>query len=355
VFIRGEKIYLRSFLETFPWLSCSTGYETKPHISDSLQNNTPPATLPYPHASHMRCGQCSTAGRTVPFLIVLLLVFACFALAPQARATCQTGCDISNNNTFLGDDALFNNTDGFANTAVGYQALYSNITGIGNTAIGAGALFMHTSGEGNAAVGYRALNDNTEGETNTAIGNFALSSTTGNNNTALGFRAGSDLTTGDNNIDIGNRGAAGESNTIRIGEVGTQTAAYIAGVSGAPIIGDPVVIDNTGRLGTADISTLQGPPGPQGPQSPPGAQGDPGPQGPQGAQGPQGPQGAPGATGPQGPQGPVGVGLVTGAYLQLEKGAPAPADFILLGTTAINYRDLTGRQRSITVDLYRKN
>jgi hypothetical protein len=62
-----------------------------------------------------------------------------------------------------------------------------------------------------------------------------------------------------------------------------------------------------------------------------------------------------GAVGPQGPQGPAGVGLVTGAYLQLEKGTPAPAGFILLGTTTITYRDLNNRQKSITVDLYRKN
>jgi Collagen triple helix repeat (20 copies) len=94
---------------------------------------------------------------------------------------------------------------------------------------------------------------------------------------------------------------------------------------------------------------------PQGPQGETGATGATGETGPARPQGPQGPTGATGATGAQGPQGPAGAGLVTGAYLQLEKGAPAPAGFILLGTTAINYRDLTGRQKSITVDLYRKN
>jgi hypothetical protein len=36
-------------------------------------------------------------------------VLTCFALAPQARATCQEGC-LTNSNTVLGDDALFNNS-----------------------------------------------------------------------------------------------------------------------------------------------------------------------------------------------------------------------------------------------------
>jgi hypothetical protein len=38
------------------------------------------------------------------------------------------------------------------------------------------------------------------------------------------------LSTGDDNIDIGNEGVAGESDTIRIGTVGTHTATYIAGI-----------------------------------------------------------------------------------------------------------------------------
>jgi len=174
----------------------------------------------------------------------------------------------------------------------------------------------------------------------------------------LGYQAGANLTTGDNNINIGNSGVAGEANAIRIGTSGTQTNAFIAGVSGVTVTGNPVVIDNTGHLGTADISTLQGPPGPQGP---PGAQGDPGaqgPQGPQGAQGLQGPQGEPGATGPQGsqgPQGPAGIGFVAGAYLQLAQGQPAPAGFTLIGTTTIGYRDAHNKPKSLTVDLYQKN
>ena len=59
------------------------------------------------------------------------------------------------------------------------------------------------------------------------------------------------LTTGSNNIDIGNVGVAGETNTIRIGTVGTQTDTFIAGISGATVPGGvAVIVDANGHLGT---------------------------------------------------------------------------------------------------------
>src|SRR5438093_4121294 len=75
--------------------------------------------------------------------------------------------------------------------------------------------------------------------------------TTGNYNVALGFSAGDNLTTGSNNIDIGNYNSpccsssdvAGESNTIRIGYPGLQTATYIAGINGAVVTGAAVLVD----------------------------------------------------------------------------------------------------------------
>ena len=80
----------------------------------------------------------------------------------------------------------------------------------------------------------------------------SLYNTTGNNNIALGANAGINLTTGSNNIDIGNAGGvAGESNKIRIGTVGTQTATFIAGISGATVPeGVGVIVGNNGKLGT---------------------------------------------------------------------------------------------------------
>jgi hypothetical protein len=56
--------------------------------------------------------------------------------------------------------------------------------------------------------------------------------------------------------DIGNEGVAAESNTIRIGAQGTQTATFIAGIFGGPRIkkGCDVVADSAGLLGCAKSS-----------------------------------------------------------------------------------------------------
>ena len=226
-------------------------------------------------------------------LIALVLPFACFALAPQARATCQKGCD-ANLNTFLGDDALLNNTTGQTNVAIGSGELFSNTTGSSNTAVGDVALYHNTTGVGNVVVGGNSLEFNTTADANTATGFFALwlnttgsentatgdaalaYNTTGNNNTAcgvsalehndtgsnniaLGHSAGT-LTTGDNNIDIGNEGfggVGGESGVIRMGTEGTHTATYIAGIRGTPLANGAAVgvgITADGQLGVRTSS-----------------------------------------------------------------------------------------------------
>ena len=191
------------------------------------------------------------------------------AIGDAALASNTTGME----NTATGADALLSNTTGFWNTATGLQALSSNTTGVGNTATGflalnyntigefntatgTAALFNNTNGENNTATGVDALQNNTIGNFNTATGVLALNfNTTGNANIALGFFAGFNLTTGDNNIDIGNEGVAGESNTIRIGKVASQTNAYIAGIYGTPVARGLVVkVDSTGHLGTVGSS-----------------------------------------------------------------------------------------------------
>ena len=188
-------------------------------------------------------------------------------------------------NTANGDFALFSNTSGGDNTATGFQALYSNTTGSLNTATGFNALYHNTSGSYNTANGVDALFSNTTGNTNIANGDYALfnnstgfentvtgvnavysnttgyentatgvsalsRNTTGSDNIALGYLAGSNLTTGSNNIDIGNNGVGGEANTIRIGSTGTQSATFIAGISGTAVAGNSVVVDANGQLGT---------------------------------------------------------------------------------------------------------
>jgi Chaperone of endosialidase len=222
----------------------------------------------------------------LPFLIGLTL--ACFGPLPQTQAQCREGC-LTNNNTVLGDYALINLTTGIANTAIGNRALIFNSTGSENTAIGAEALFENRTGDDNTAMGFRALVQNTSGSNNTANGWRALNhnrtgrantangwqalyfNTNGTHNTAIGFAAlynnrigalnialGESAgfnTTGTNNIVIGNEGIADESNTIRIGTVGTQTDTYIAGISGTTVpTGVAVIVDANGHLGTTTSS-----------------------------------------------------------------------------------------------------
>ena len=207
-------------------------------------------------------------------LTTILLVLACFALSPSARAVVPPpDGGYPNENTAEGKDALFRLTTGFGNTALGFDALNANTTGQLNTATGRNALLSNTTGQLNTADGSAALFSNTTGDFNTATGRLALLSnttgtgntadgigalsgnTTGKENIALGAAAGDNLTTGDNNIDIANEGIADEANTIRIGEL--QTATFIAGIRGTTTgNGDAitVVIDSAGQLGTMSSS-----------------------------------------------------------------------------------------------------
>ncbi len=103
------------------------------------------------------------------------------------------------------------------------------------------------------AVGLNALFFTTAGS-NTAVGSNALATdTTGTGNIGLGYFAGSNISSGSNNIDIGNSAPGNESDTIRIGN--TQTAAFLAGVSGVTVAsGVQVYIDSNGQLGTLTSS-----------------------------------------------------------------------------------------------------
>src|SRR5260370_39308801 len=117
------------------------------------------------------------------------------------------------------------------------KRLNDNTSGIQNTATGAGALERNETGGQNTACGYGALSSNTKGS----------------DNIALGFAAGSSLTTGSQNIDIGSNGVAGETGTIRIGDL-TQQRTFIAGISGVAVTGSPVVVGAGGQLGVTASS-----------------------------------------------------------------------------------------------------
>lgn len=172
-----------------------------------------------------------------------------------------------NSNTASGFQALANNTTGSFNSANGSQAMFSNSTGNNNLANGSDALKSNSTGAYNTGNGMQSLYYNATGIANTADGYQALLSNTGNYNIGIGNQAGINLTTGSNNIAIGNAGVAGESNAIRIGTQNTQTAAYIAGISGVTATGGVAVyINSYGQLGTLpssgrfkkDIQTLAG-------------------------------------------------------------------------------------------------
>jgi hypothetical protein len=169
------------------------------------------------------------------------------ATGVEALAFNTTG----SSNTATGFHALYDNRASY-NTATGTVALFSNFTGINNTANGFAALISNTTGSNNTATGFNSLSRNTVGNHNIAVGNDALYfNTTGGNNIAVGPAAGALLTTGSNNIDIGNRGVAGESGIVRIGTTGTQTATFIAGISGVTVPGGVgVIVGNNGKLGT---------------------------------------------------------------------------------------------------------
>ncbi len=183
-------------------------------------------------------------------LIPLSLVgWLAFSSAARGQDACREGCDFPLAGTFLGLNALVNNTTGFGNTAGGALALAENTSGNYNTAIGDVALFTNTTGSNNSAIGYAALNSNTgndntatgfgalftnkAGSRNVAIGSSALNSNeagsdntatgvnalhdnTGNYNTATGYQALESNTSGTNNTASGlnalNKNVAGSFN-----------------------------------------------------------------------------------------------------------------------------------------------
>jgi len=258
----------------------------------------------------MQTTQIKTSINRTPIwrgFLVLPLMLGCFALSPTARAllpppapdggypganTAEGDAALFNLttgmvNTAIGNNALDFNTTGSSNTATGFAALFTNRTGNQNTANGVSALQENTTASNNTANGFSALLNNTTGSNNTAdgvqalrnnntginntasgmnalisntTGNFntangahsLLNNTTGSSNIALGFNAGDHLTIGNNNIDIGSFGAAGESNTIRIGSA--QVRTFIKGISGAVVSGAAVVVNAGGQLGVSASS-----------------------------------------------------------------------------------------------------
>jgi hypothetical protein len=200
-------------------------------------------------------------------LLLILLVFVCFALSPAARAVLPPpdggylGANTAEgdsalfslppfvfgfDNTAIGFSALFSNTFGNDNTANGANALRSNTLGNSNTATGGGALFSNTTAGDNTATGVNALFSNTIGDQNTADGRSALSSnTTGSDNTATGFQALLHNTTGANNTATGVNALNG--NTTGFGNTANGLAALGFNTTGSDntATGSGALRDNT--------------------------------------------------------------------------------------------------------------
>ncbi len=156
------------------------------------------------------------------------------------------------NNSAFGLTALQANSAGSFNSAFGNAALAANTAGQSNSAFGNEALQDNKNGVANSAFGAYALLSNTSGGANVAVGDGALTNLqTGGSNIAIGTGAGGELTSENNNIDIGNSGSISESGAIHIGTGGTQTKTFIAGIfSSASAFGIPVLVNNSGQLGT---------------------------------------------------------------------------------------------------------
>jgi hypothetical protein len=169
------------------------------------------------------------------------------AVGRQALGNNTTGSQ----NTAVGTNALLANTAGsHDNTAIGNSALLANTTSQRNTAVGSLSLSANQTGERNVGIGVRTLNTATAANDNVAVGDFALRFTTGGSNIAIGSSAGVNTTATTNSIFIGNPGVLGDDLTIKIGTQGTQTSAFMAGISGVPVGNAAVMIDSTtGQLG----------------------------------------------------------------------------------------------------------
>ena len=205
------------------------------------------------------------------------------AMGFQALTSTTTG----GFNVAIGINALVANTTVSYNVAIGEEALQAHTSGGDNVAIGSGAMALGTSGSYNTAIGDTAMafangSDNVAvgdgalnaangnenigigqqaclncaGDNNIAIGQFAGQSvTTGASNILLGHNAGLNITTGSSNIEIASSGTSKDSGVIRIGDAGTQSKTYIAGISGVTVgRGAAVMVTSKGQLGVATSS-----------------------------------------------------------------------------------------------------
>ena len=183
-------------------------------------------------SSNITAARYQIAGSTV---LAILPAAGSFALGLDAG---RLNTSVGINNTLVGYQAGYGNTEGLNNTAVGYQAGHANNLGSQNTFVGDRAGRSNTTGHWNSFFGQSAGYSNTTGAANTFLGrnsgelNVSGSSNTfvgrnsgdkvssGSDNILLGYYAGYTITTGTGNIVIGynkTTPAAGTNNHLNIG------------------------------------------------------------------------------------------------------------------------------------------
>lgn len=177
--------------------------------------------------------------------------------------------------TFLGTNAGNTTLTGNGNTGIGTLSGSSLSTGIANGLFGNGCGIRVTTGSRNVGVGGNALSSSgavglTTGSDNTAVGNTSLATIdSGSRNLALGSQTGSGLTLADSdNILLHSSGAAGNTNTLRIGAATGAgnyelNRAFICGIDGVNVGSTAKVVTmGTGgtvnQLGTAVITAGTG-------------------------------------------------------------------------------------------------
>lgn len=153
----------------------------------------------------------------------------------------------NNDNTFIGTNAGWSNTDGYLNTFLGSKAGDANTTGFSNTFLGGLSGYFNVDGVDNAFVGALAGFNNQSGSLNTFLGTVAgftnvagtrntfvgkaagYSNDFGINNTFFGMDAGFANTSGSNNVAIGNNALHSNTDRSRLVAVG-DSALYHNGV-----------------------------------------------------------------------------------------------------------------------------
>lgn len=196
--------------------------------------------------------------------------------------TAGTGITISNGTGVSGNPVISSSSGILSVATANATPQFVLSSGVDTVDFGLTNLLLGSAGSSitsatlNVGVGKDALKVLSSGLANTAIGYTALLKiATTNANTALGYQAGANLLTGSSNLLLGDQaginyvgaessniligsavnGTATENGTIRIGKIGSQTSAFIAGIASVAVSNTNMVTINTttGQLGSASV------------------------------------------------------------------------------------------------------